>query len=298
MPRIARLIGALLPVLLLGQGCTTVPYTHRSQLMLMSESDDLQLGAAAYKEVLNKEKIAHDARYTEPVQRVGRNIAAVAAKSEYQWEFTVIDDPKTANAFCLPGGKVAVYTGIFPYARDEAGLAAVIGHEVAHALARHGAERMSRDTLAQVGAVGVAVAAGASGAGSGTQQAILQAYGLGSTIGIALPFSRSQESEADHIGLILMAKAGYDPHAAIALWKRMAAAEHGSAPPEWLSTHPAPSTREQDLGNWMAETMSYFKAPGQPVAMLPQVPGAPGAGDQTVGANEPKYRRVRVAVGR
>ena len=291
MPRTTRLIGALLPLsLLLGQGCTTVPYTHRSQLMLMPESDDLQLGAAAYKEVLSKEKITHDPKYTEPVQRVGRNIAAVADKPDYQWEFTVIDDPKTANAFCLPGGKVAVYTGIFPYARDEAGLAAVIGHEVAHALARHGAERMSRDTLAQVGAVGVAVAAGASGAGTGTQQAILQAYGLGSTIGIALPFNRSQESEADHIGIILMAKAGYDPHAAIELWKRMAAAERGSSPPEWLSTHPAPDTRQQDLAKWMAEAMQYFKPPGQRVAMLPAVTGAPGAAEQNVGGNEPKYR--------
>ena len=271
-------------------GCTTVPYTHRSQLMLMSESDDMKLGADAYQQVLTKEKITRDPKYLEPVQRVGRHIAAVADKPEYQWEFTVIDDPKTANAFCLPGGKVAVYTGIFPYARDEAGLAAVIGHEVSHALARHGAERMSQNTVLQVGAAGVAVAAGASGAGSGTQQAIMQAYGLGSTVGIALPFNRSQESEADHIGLILMAKAGYDPHAAVELWKRMAAAERGSAPPEWLSTHPLPETREQDLNTWMAEAEQYYKPPGQPVAMLPQIPGAPGSAAQSVGGNESKYR--------
>src|SRR5262245_42183285 len=168
-----RLFAAALPLIVLAlHGCTTVPYTHRSQFMLMSESDDMKLGASAYQQVLTKEKITHDPTFTEPVHRVGTRIAAVAAKPEYQWEFTVIDDPKTANAFCLPGGKVAVYTGIFPYAHDDAGLAAVIGHEVAHALARHGAERMSRDTLVQVGAVGVAVAAGASGAGAGTQQAI------------------------------------------------------------------------------------------------------------------------------
>ena len=292
MPRLGlRLISALLlPLFLCLPACTTVPYTHRSQLMLMSESDDLQLGAAAYKEVLKKEPITHDPQYTAPVQRVGQRIAAVADKPDYKWEFTVINDPKTANAFCLPGGKVAVYTGIFPIARDDAGLAAVIGHEVAHALARHGAERMSRDTLMQVGAVGVAVAVGASGAGAGTQQAIMQAYGLGSQVGVALPFSRSQESEADHIGLILMAKAGYNPEAAIGLWQRMAVAERGQAPPEWLSTHPSPSTREGDLRSWLAEAEPYFKPPGQPDAMLPSVPGAPGSGAQDVGANEPKFR--------
>lgn len=251
--------------------------------MLMSESDDLQLGAAAYQEVLKKEKIVHDPSLTAPVLRVGRRIAAVADKSDYQWEFSVIDDPKQANAFCLPGGKVAVYTGIFPIARDEAGLAAVIGHEVAHALARHGAERVSTGTLLQIGAVGVAVAASGAGAGAGTQQAIMQAYGLGSTVGVALPFGRSQESEADHIGIILMAKAGYDPQAAIGLWERMAKAAQGKSPPEWLSTHPAPETRIADLEKWMPEARKYFQPPGQPVAMLPPIPGA-DASNQDVSA--------------
>jgi len=270
---------ATLPIpLLLAAGCATVPYTNRSQLMLVSESDDLALGATAYGEVLKKSKIESDPQITEVVQRVGKRIAAVADKPGYQWEFTVIDDPKTANAFCLPGGKVAVYTGIFPMAHDENGLATVIGHEVAHALARHGAERMSQDTLLQVGAVGVAVAAGASGAGAGTQQAMMAAYGLGSQVGVALPFSRSQESEADHIGLILMAKAGYDPEASTALWQRMEAAEQGAAPPQWLSTHPANATRQQDLKGWMAEAEQYYTPTGEPAALLPQVPGAAGHG--------------------
>src|SRR5215470_19411125 len=289
MRRLGCGLATLLIALLLAAGCATVPYTNRSQLMLVSESDDLALGATAYGEVLKKSNIESDPQITEVVQRVGKRIAAVADKPGYQWEFTVIDDPKTANAFCLPGGKVAVYTGIFPMAHDENGLATVIGHEVAHALARHGAERMSQDTLLQVGAAGVAVAAGVSGTSGATQQAIMQAYGLGSTVGVALPFSRSQESEADHIGLILMAKAGYDPDAAIGLWQRMEAAERGNSPPEWLSTHPAPATRIQDLQGWVAEAKQYFTPPGQPVALLPQIPGAPNK-SADVGANEQKFR--------
>jgi predicted Zn-dependent protease len=277
MNRIRRhLCRVLYPLLLLlSAGCSTVPYTNRSQLMLMSESQDLQLGAAAFSEVLKKEKVVRDPQLVEPVQRVGQRIAAAAEKPEYQWEFVVIDDPKTANAFALPGGKVAVYTGLFPIARDEAGLAVVMSHEVAHALARHGAERMSQGTLIQIGAVGVAVATSGAGASSGTQQAIMQAYGLGSTVGLALPFGRSQESEADHIGLILMAKAGYDPRAAAGFWQRMAGAEQSGRPPEWLSTHPSPETRITDIEKWIPDALAYFKPPGAPVAMLPSIPGAP-----------------------
>jgi predicted Zn-dependent protease len=263
----------LLSVLLFGHGCATVPYTNRSQLMLMSESQDLQLGAAAFNEVLKKERVVRDPQLVEPLQRVGQRIAAAAEKPEYEWQFVVIDDPKTANAFALPGGKVAVYTGLYPIARDDAGLATVVSHEVAHALARHGAERVSQGTLIQVGAVGVAVAT--SGTSPGTQQAIMQAYGLGSAVGVALPFGRSQESEADRIGLILMAKAGYDPRAAIDFWQRMAAAEQGGRPPEWLSTHPSPETRVADLQKWMPDALAYFKPPGVPVAVLPPIPGAP-----------------------
>lgn len=270
-------------------GCSTVPYTNRSQFIMMSEAEDLQLGAAAYQQVLKKEKIVTDPRLTEPVQRVGRRIAAVADKPEYQWEFTVIDDPKQANAFCLPGGKVAVYTGIFPIAADEAGLATVIGHEVAHALARHGAERMSTGMALQAAGVAVAIAAG--GQSAATQQAIMSAYGLGAQVGVALPFSRSQESEADRIGLILMAKAGYDPQAALGLWQRMEQKSGGKGPPEWLSTHPHEDTRQGDIQGWIAEARQYFRPPPAPNPPLPSISGA-GAGGASGGppAAEPKLR--------
>ncbi len=265
-------------------GCATVPYTNRSQFIMMSESEDLQLGAAAYKEVLKQERVTRDPRYTEPVQRVGRRIAAVAEKPEYQWEFTVIDDPKQVNAFALPGGKVAVYTGLFPVARDEAGLAAVIGHEVAHALARHGAERMSTGMALQAAGLAVAIAAGTQGAA--TQQAVMAAYGLGAQVGVALPFSRKQESEADRIGLILMAKAGYDPEAAIGLWQRMEQAG-GGGPPEWLSTHPHEATRQQDIRGWLSEARAYYQPPGAPDANAP-LPAIAGAPAPPKVAGEPK----------
>jgi predicted Zn-dependent protease len=268
-------------------GCATVPYTNRSQFIMMSESDDLRLGAAAYQQVLKGARIARDPRLTEPVQRVGRRIAAAADKPEYQWEFVVIDDPKQANAFCLPGGKVAVYTGIFPIARDEDGLAVVIGHEVAHALARHGAERVSTNMALQAAGLAVAIAAGAQSAA--TQQAIMGAYGLGAQVGVALPFSRSQESEADRIGLILMAKAGYDPEAALGLWQRMEQNSGGNGPPEWLSTHPAESTRQGDIRDWIAEARQYFQPPPAPNAPLPSIGGVSG-GSGNAGAKEPKFR--------
>jgi predicted Zn-dependent protease len=241
----------------------------------------MRLGAAAFQQVVKESRIVRDPQITAPVNRVAQRIAAVADKPEYKWEFVVIDDPGQANAFCLPGGKIGVYTGIFPIARDEAGLATVIGHEVAHALARHGAERVSQGMAMQVVGAGVAVAT--SGQSPAMQRAILQAYGLGSQVGVALPFNRSQESEADHIGIILMAKAGYDPHASIGLWQRMQQAERRS-PPEWLSTHPNPSSRIQDLNQWMSEAMAYYQPSGQSVAMLPAIPGASGASNATSSA--------------
>ncbi len=272
-----------------GGGCATAPYTQRSQLIVLSESDDLAIGAQAYREVLKQAKISKDPRLIEPVQRVGKRIAAVADKPSYQWEFTVIDDPKQVNAFCLPGGKVAVFTGLFPIAKDEAGLAAVIGHEVAHAIARHGAERMSQGLALQVVGMGVAVAT--SGQSAATQQAIMQAYGLGATVGVALPYGRTQESEADRIGLILMAKAGYNPEAAVALWQRMAKLDSKGRPPEWLSTHPAPETREQDLNSWMAEAEKYYKPePGLGDPLLPAISGAGSADKQAPARPTPEPR--------
>ena len=252
--------------------CSTVPYTQRSQLILMGEAEEVQLGAAAYRETLRTARRPRDPEVTAVVRRVGQRIARAAEKPEYDWEFTVVDDPRQVNAFALPGGKVAVYTGLFPVARDETGLAVVIGHEIAHALARHGAERMSQAGLLQLGAVGLA--AGLGGASPITQDAIFQAYGLGAQVGVLMPFGRSQEAEADRIGLILMAKAGYDPAAALGLWQRMEEASAG-APPEFLSTHPSYQTRQRNIAGWLAEARGYYRpVPGDRNAFLPQIEGA------------------------
>jgi len=272
MPRTASSVRrlALLGLLLaLSAACATVPYTHRSQFIVISESEEMQLGVAAYQEVLREEKIVRDPAIVNVVEKVGRRIAEAADKPEYNWQFTVIDDPKSVNAFALPGGKVAVYTGLFPVARDEAGLAAVIGHEVAHALARHGAERMSQGLALEIAAVGLSAALG--DASPATQQGVMQAFGLGAQVGVVLPFSRSQESEADRIGLILMAKAGYDPEAALSLWRRME--EQGkNGPPEFLSTHPGYETRQQNIRSWIAEARKYYRPdPALTVEPLPVV---------------------------
>jgi predicted Zn-dependent protease len=259
-----------LPLLLaaLIAACATAPYTQRSQLILLSESQEMALGADAYKEVLAKEPVVRDPQVTRLVTEVGERIARASGKPEYRWEFSVIDDPKQANAFALPGGKVAVYTGLFPVAQDTAGLAAVIGHEVAHAIARHGAERMSQGLVAQVAGAGLAVSLGDYS--PATQMAVMQAFGLGVQVGALMPFGRSQESEADQIGLILMAKAGYDPAAALGLWRRFEQAG-SSGPPEFLSTHPSYGTRIQQIEKWLPEARSHYNAAAAaPVVKLPQ----------------------------
>jgi predicted Zn-dependent protease len=251
--------------------CATVPYTNRSQLIMLSQADEQALGADAYKQVLAKEPILRDPDVTGLVREVGLRIANVANKPDYQWEFTVIQED-VANAFALPGGKVAVYTGLFPIAKDTAGLAAVLGHEVGHAIARHGAERMSQGVLVDLLATGASVALG--GQSAAVRQASMAAFGLGAQVGYLLPFSRSQESEADHIGIILMAKAGYDPSAAIALWQRFAQAEKGR-PPEFLSTHPNPEGRQVDIRGWLPEAQRYYNAAkAAPVRELPIVKAA------------------------
>jgi predicted Zn-dependent protease len=231
-------------------GCVSAPYTGRRQLMLVGEGQEIATGQQAYLEVLRDSVTTEDAQALRIVRRVGQRIAQVAEKPEYKWEFRVINDPDMVNAFCVPGGKVAVYTGIFPAAHDEAGLAVVLGHEVAHALLRHSGERMSQ---AEVVGAGMALA-GASGMNPG----ILQALGLGASVGVILPFSRSQESEADQVGLLLMAKAGYDPRAALEVWERMARLEKG-APPAFLSTHPSNERRIQDLRAMLPEALKYYQ---------------------------------------
>ncbi len=260
-------------------GCATNPYTQRWQFLILPQSYEQDLGAQAYHQVLQDPKIqvSHDAQDVEPVHRVVNRIIAAAKQSQYaeiaqqfQWEISVIKDDKTMNAFALPGGKIAVYTGIFPVAKNEAGLAAILGHEVTHALARHGAERMSQGLVAQLLLTGADVALTGGGAGAGTRQAVMQALGLGAQVGVLLPFSREHESEADYIGLLLAAQAGYDPREAVHVWERMERAG-GTQPPEFLSTHPSHGTRITNLQSWMPEALDlYAKA-----APAPAAPGLP-----------------------
>jgi len=248
--------------------CESAPITGRSQMMLVGESEERQMGLQAYREVLSKEQLSEDAKANALVGSVGRRIAAAAERPpddlwrapRFRWEFKTIDKNEP-NAYCLPGGKVVVYTGILPITRTEAGLAVVIGHEVAHALARHGAERMSDQMVAQVGttAAAVALSATVTGRSRAYLPAMMTALGAGATYGYILPMSRTQESEADRIGLILMALAGYDPREAVIVWERMRAASTGPRKTEWLSTHPADTTRIADIRHWLPEAMKYYR---------------------------------------
>ncbi|BCA56118.1 putative Peptidase M48, Ste24p [Nitrospira sp. KM1] len=261
-------------------GCETNPYTGRSQLLMTSVSDEMKMGAQAYSQVKSdpKMKASQDPREIEPVKRVAARIVEAAKRSKYadmakqfQWEVTVIKDDKTANAFALPGGKMAVYTGIFPIAKNEAGLAAVMGHEVVHALARHGAERMSQGQLTSAALEVAGAAAGAAGGGGLVSQGAMAALGVGAQVGVLLPFSRKHESEADYIGILLAGDAGYDPRESVALWERMAKMS-GSGPSEFMSTHPSNETRIEQLKKWMPEAMTlYSKAQPAPPAELPHV---------------------------
>lgn len=260
--------------------CATNPYTDRWQFLILPQSYEQDLGTQAYRQVLRdpKIRISQDAQELEPVQTVAHRIIAAAKQSRYtelarqfQWEIAVIKDDKTMNAFALPGGKIAVYTGIFPVAKNEAGLAAILGHEVVHALARHGAERMSQGLVAELLLTGADVALAGGGAGAGTRQAVMQALGLGAQVGVLLPFSREHESEADYIGLLLAAQAGYDPREAVRVWERMEQAG-GAQPPEFLSTHPSHGTRIQNLQSWMAEALEQYRkgTPAPAVLDLPR----------------------------
>lgn len=280
--RAVTLLGIV--VLSLGlMGCETNPYTGRSQLLMTSVSQEMQMGAQAYDQVKSDPKLrqSQDPREIEPVKRVAARIIEAAKRSKYaemakqfQWEVTVIKDDKTANAFALPGGKMAVYTGIFPVAKTEAGLAAVMGHEVVHALARHGAERMSQGQLTNAALQVAGAAAGASGGGGLMSQAAMAALGVGAQVGVLLPFSRKHESEADYVGILLAADAGYDPRESVALWERMAQLSSGGGPAEFLSTHPSHGTRIDQLKTWMPEAMVIYQSKSAvPVAALPAVGG-------------------------
>ena len=259
-----QIIGAVILALLF-IGCTKAPITGRNQMIMVSPQQELALGFESAKEVLQKERVSTDAQKNAMVKRIGQRIAQVAnnqysiAKS-FKWEFFVIDKDDEANAFCLPGGKVFVYTGLFKYAANDDELAMVMGHEIGHALARHGAERMSSGRLQQIGGQVLGAVMQSRGNAAQTSMA-MNAFGIGSQLGIMLPHSRTQEYEADHIGLVLAAKAGYNPRSALAFWEKFGAS--GKTPPEYLSTHPAPTNRIGKIKALLPKTIPMYNAARQ-----------------------------------
>lgn len=246
----------ILGLAVLWAACATVPYTNRKQLSLFSSGQEIQLGTEAYDDILKKTPKSKNQDWQKRLNTVGHNIAKVASRDDFQWEFNVLEG-QDVNAFALPGGKVAFWDGIMPICGDDNGIAVVMGHEVAHAIARHGAERMSQGLGANI--LGQVLAVGLGGSDPATRDQVLQLYGVGANVGVMLPFGRKHESEADHIGLILMAKAGYDPRAAADFWRRMSA-KGGQKPPEFLSTHPSDETRIRQIEEWLPEALQYYKS--------------------------------------
>lgn len=258
---------SIITLLTLLHACATVPVTGRKQLSLVSSAEMNQMSAQQYQEVIKTGPLSTNQEQTALIKRVGVRIqkaveqymADKGASDQLQgfnWEFNLIQDDKTVNAWCMPGGKVAFYTAILPICKDELGVAVVMGHEVAHAIANHGRERMSQGLLAEFGMSTLGTAMGQNP--SATQQIFMQAVGMGTNVGM-LKFSRAHESEADHMGLIFMAMAGYDPATAPKFWERMASLSGGQQPPEFLSTHPSHETRIKDLEGWIPEAMTYYK---------------------------------------
>jgi predicted Zn-dependent protease len=257
---------ALASCLFMATACSTVPITGRRQLSLVSDAEMNTMAATEYQKVLASSKLSSNSSQTAMVRRVGQRIQQAVETyfrqqnrqdqlEGYAWEFNLIED-KQQNAWCMPGGKVAVYTGILPITQDENGLAVVMGHEIAHAVAKHSSERMSQQMAAQgIGSI-ASVAVGQTP--TATQNVFLQAVGVGSSLGL-LKYGRSQESEADHLGLIFMAMAGYDPEGAVPFWQRMEAQAGGSGTPEFLSTHPSNGTRIADIQRELPEAKTYYK---------------------------------------
>lgn len=249
--------------------CSTNPITKRSQLSLYSETDLQAMADQQYRQFLSENKVVSPSgnKDAEMVRRVGSRVVAAINKyytqqglsdelAGYKWEYNLVDS-KDVNAWCMPGGKIVVYTGLLPVTQNEAALAVVVGHEIAHALAKHGNERMSQASLQQLG--GQALSVAVANKTPAAQNVMMAAYGIGTTVGGLLPFSRKQELEADKYGLIFSAMAGYNPQEAIPLWERMQKAGGGQSPPEFLSTHPAESTRIERLKEMMPEALKYYK---------------------------------------
>lgn len=257
---------SLLVVMLVIAACATVPVTGRRQLSLVPSSQMLAMSYQQYSEVIQASELSRDPEATAMVERVGRRIQHAVERymaqeghsrhlDGYQWEFNLIESDQV-NAWCMPGGKVAFYTGILPICRDEAGVAVVMGHEIAHAVAEHGRERVSQGLLAQMG--GMALSEAVKNKPEQTQTLWMTAFAVGAQFGAILPYSRLQESEADHLGLIFMAMAGYDPREAPAFWQRMSA-QGGAKPPEFMSTHPSDATRIRNLHEKMQEALGYYR---------------------------------------
>ncbi len=237
----------LITVLILIAGCAKAPITGRSQFIMVSPKQEMQLGLTESNKILKNSKISTDRKLTERVRRIGERIAKVSGQEGFKWEFHVIDND-AMNAFCLPGGKVFFYTGILKIMQNDDQIAAVMGHEIAHALARHGAERMSMQQASNFGAQILAIALSIPPKYQGLYS---QAYGMTSQVGLMLPFSREHEHEADQIGIYLMHAAGYDIYEALTFWKRMKAVSGGEKPPEFLSTHPSNDARIKEIGDFI-----------------------------------------------
>ena len=265
----ARLIPIVIGLIAIGftmaRGCQHGPF-GRTQVVALSTEQEAQLGMQAFHEVLSTSRVVHSGRTVEAVNDVKNRLVTALNSPEFQgrigiripkfeWELEVVDEPHV-NAFCLPGGKIVVYTGILPVAVSDAGLATVIGHEISHALGHHGAERMAQQQMANIGLT----AAGASigDMDPAKRQQIMTVLNAGTKFGI-LKYSRNHESEADHMGLLLMAAAGYDPRESLDFWKRMSSASGNGAPPEFMSTHPSHGTRIHDLHGWMPEAMTLYE---------------------------------------
>jgi predicted Zn-dependent protease len=257
---------ALLFAALLFQSCGFVPLTGRRQLSLVSDADMLSTSFVQYDQFLKENKLSANTAQTNMVKGVGRRIQNAVATyfaqnklsqdlNGYAWEFNLIEN-KEANAWCMPGGKVVVYSSILPITQNETGLAVVMGHEIAHAVAKHSNERMSQALIAQLG--GQTLSAALQSKSEQTKQVWMSVFGVGAQLGAILPYSRVQESEADHLGLIFMAMAGYDPNAAIPFWQRMSESA-GAKPPEFLSTHPSDENRMQKIKSEIPEAMKYYK---------------------------------------
>lgn len=252
---------------LLVHACATVPLTGRKALNLLPESEMVSLGLSSYNDFLKQNKVSTDRSATTLVKDVGKDIAGAVNRfftenkiqdqlKGYEWEFNLIQNDSVPNAFALPGGKVAVYSGILPFTRDKNGMAVVLSHEISHAVARHGNERMSQQLLLQMG--GMALNEALSKKPEETKNIYNTIYGVGAQVGIMLPYSRDQELEADKLGLIFMAIAGYNPESAIPFWERMARSG-GSKPPEFLSTHPSDETRIRKIKAAIPQAMKYYK---------------------------------------